>query len=104
MRIVVFYFKFEQFFKSISRDNTATFVSHVNLDEILYEIVDSVVSLMIIEFLVQIFKAELELFEVCELRGALNFFLNLHKSILSILRNILRSYFRSFVIKANGHS
>jgi hypothetical protein len=76
----------------------------VHFDEILYEIINSVVGLMVVQLLIQILETELKLFEVREVRRALNFFLDLHESVLPIFRNILSCYLRSFLVKTNVHS
>jgi len=59
VRVVVLDLELKKLLQSISWHDTSALVGHVHFNKVLYKIVDSIVSFMVVEFLIQIFEAEL---------------------------------------------
>ena len=76
-------------FKIVTCDHGTTCIRHLDLKEVLDEVINAIVCLVIPELLLKILEIKLHLLAVIELARILDLFLNLHERVLLVLRNIL---------------
>lgn len=89
--VLVFDSDFVKFGQLVAGHKTSSLVVHLHLDEVLYKVVDSVVGLVLLEFIFQLQELKGYFFEVLERGGTFDLFLNLHEGILPVHVDVLSS-------------